>query len=228
MEKIVVLSGAGISAESGIKTFRDSGGLWEEYAIEDVATPEAWQRNPKLVLDFYNKRRSQLLSVEPNIAHKSIVALEKKFDVTIITQNVDDLHERAGSRNVVHLHGELLKVRSEKYESLIYDWKKDLFLGDLCEKGTQLRPHIVWFGELVPMMDKAIAIVREADIVIVVGTSMNVYPAAGLIHASKWDARKFIVNPDKEVRVTNHANIKYIFENATKGIPVLVAELMNG
>jgi NAD-dependent deacetylase len=227
MEKLVVLSGAGISAESGIKTFRDSGGLWEEHAIEDVATPEAWRKNPKLVLDFYNQRRSKLLAVEPNIAHKKLVALEEKFDVKIITQNVDDLHERAGSSNVFHLHGELLKVRSEKDELLVYEWRNDLNIGDLCENGNQLRPAIVWFGELVPMIDIAVNIVREADIIIVVGTSMNVYPAAGLIDVSRWEAQKYVVNPDYEIIRSAHPNIKYIFEKASVGIPYLVDQLMN-
>jgi NAD-dependent deacetylase len=227
MEKLVVLSGAGISAESGIKTFRDSGGLWEEHAIEDVATPEAWRKNPKLVLDFYNQRRSKLLAVEPNIAHKKLVALEEKFDVKIITQNVDDLHERAGSSNVFHLHGELLKVRSEKDELLVYEWRNDLNIGDLCENGNQLRPAIVWFGELVPMIDTAVSIVREADIIIVVGTSMNVYPAAGLIDVSRWEAQKYVVNPDHEIIRSAHPNIKYIFEKASVGIPYLVDQLMN-
>lgn len=227
MEKLVVLSGAGISAESGIKTFRDSGGLWEEHAIEDVATPEAWRKNPKLVLDFYNQRRSKLLAVEPNIAHKKLVALEEKFDVKIITQNVDDLHERAGSSNVFHLHGELLKVRSEKDELLVYEWRNDLNIGDLCENGNQLRPAIVWFGELVPMIDTAVSIVREADIIIVVGTSMNVYPAAGLIDVSRWEAQKYVVNPDYEIIRSAHPNIKYIFEKASVGIPYLVDQLMN-
>ena len=226
MKKIAVLSGAGISAESGIKTFRDSGGLWEEYAIEDVATPEAWQRNPKLVLDFYNQRRKHLLSVAPNSAHLKLAELEQRFDVKIITQNVDDLHERAGSKQVYHLHGELLKVRSERNESLVYEWKRDLHLGDLCEQGNQLRPHIVWFGEMVPMIDFAVNVVRNADIVIVVGTSMNVYPAAGLIDVSKWEAEKYVVNSDKEVERSIHPNIKYIFEKASVGIPYLVDILM--
>jgi NAD-dependent deacetylase len=226
MKKIAVLSGAGISTQSGIKTFRDSGGLWEEYAIEDVATPEAWQRNPKLVFDFYNQRRKHLLSLAPNSAHLKLAELEQRFDVKIITQNVDDLHERAGSKQVYHLHGELLKVRSERNESLVYEWKRDLHLGDLCEQGNQLRPHIVWFGEMVPMIDFAVNVVRNADIVIVVGTSMNVYPAAGLIDVSKWEAEKYVVNSDKEVERSIHPNIKYIFEKASVGIPYLVDILM--
>ncbi|HFC01178.1 MAG TPA: NAD-dependent deacylase, partial [Phaeodactylibacter sp.] len=171
-KKIVVLTGAGISAESGIKTFRDSGGLWEGHDVMEVASPEGWSRNQALVLDFYNKRRAQLLEVKPNAAHLALVDLEKKYEVHIVTQNVDDLHERAGSSHVVHLHGELLKVRSVGNERLVYDWAKDLNKGDLCEEGHQLRPHIVWFGEQVPMLEVAASIASTADIIIIVGTSM--------------------------------------------------------
>lgn len=178
--KIVVLSGAGISAESGLKTFRDSNGLWEGHDVTEVATPQGFERNPALVLDFYNKRRQQLLQVKPNAAHIALGALEKNHDVAIITQNVDDLHERAGSKNVIHLHGELLKARSTFDEKLILDWRKDLNIGDYCKNKHQLRPHIVWFGEAVPMMDAAIEIVSRADAVLIVGTSMQVYPASGL------------------------------------------------
>ena len=227
MQRVVVLSGAGISAESGIKTFRDSGGLWEEYAIEDVATPEAWKKNPNLVLDFYNQRRKQLLSAQPNRGHLSLVELEKKYDVQIVTQNVDDLHERAGSKNVLHLHGELLKVRSEKYDSLIYDWKTDLKSGDLCERGTQLRPYIVWFGEMVPKMEEAAKLVKSADVVIVVGTSLNVYPAAGLLYEASFESRKYLVNPDLSLRVPVHANFKFVCEKAGVGLPLVVNELMS-
>ncbi len=180
MKKIVVLTGAGISAESGIPTFRDAGGLWEGHKVEEVATPEAWVRNPQLVLDFYNERRRKLLEVRPNDGHLALVDLEFLYDVTIITQNVDDLHERAGSRNVVHLHGELLKARSNDYPSLVYPWTKDILFGDRCERGAQLRPHIVWFGEMVPMIEVAADATSEADILLIVGTSMQVYPAAGL------------------------------------------------
>ncbi|MBL4939800.1 MAG: NAD-dependent deacylase, partial [Lutibacter sp.] len=171
MKKIVILTGAGISAESGIKTFRDADGLWEGHDIMEVASPIGWERNKNLVLDFYNKRRAQLLKVSPNEGHKALVLLENNFNVTIITQNVDDLHERAGSKNIIHLHGELLKVRSTKNEHLVYSWKKDLVLGDYCEKNAQLRPHIVWFGEAVPMLDEAIEITSQADILIIIGTS---------------------------------------------------------
>jgi len=183
MKRIVILTGAGMSAESGISTFRDNNGLWENHRIEDVASPEAWIRNPKMVLEFYNQRRKQLFEVEPNAGHHALVQLEEKYDVQIVTQNVDDLHERAGSSHVLHLHGELKKVRSTVDPSLIYElvhW--ELKLGDKCEKGSQLRPHIVWFGEAVPMIDKATELVKTADIFMVIGTSMVVYPAAGLIH----------------------------------------------
>ena len=192
MEKIVVLTGAGISAESGVKTFRDNNGLWENHKIEEVATPEAWHNNPKLVLEFYNQRRKQLFEVEPNNGHKALVELENLFDVQIITQNVDDLHERAGSSNVIHLHGELKKVRSSSDSSLVYEldhW--EIKMGDNCEKGSQLRPHIVWFGEGVPMIEKAIDIVSQADILIVVGTSMVVYPAASLINYVSSEVPKY-------------------------------------
>src|SRR5690554_7654170 len=179
--KVVVLTGAGVSAESGIKTFRDSDGLWEGHNVMEVASPEGFAKNPKAVLEFYNQRRQQLLTVQPNAAHKALVDLEKKHEVTIITQNVDDLHERAGSSNVIHLHGELFKVRSVEDENLIYDWKNDLSLSSKSKEGHQLRPHIVWFGEAVPEMDRAILQVMQADVLLIIGTSLQVYPAAGLI-----------------------------------------------
>ena len=182
MKHIVVISGAGISAESGLKTFRDSNGLWEGHDVMEVATPLGFKNNPELVLEFYNQRRRQLLEVHPNFAHKTLAELEKIYKVSIITQNVDDLHERAGSSSVLHLHGELFKVRSTKNENNIQSWRKDLFLGDLCKDGFQLRPHIVWFGEDVPLMLNAISICQKADILIIVGTSMQVYPAASLIN----------------------------------------------
>ena len=225
-KKIVVLSGAGISAESGIKTFRDSDGLSEDYRIEDVATFEAWQRNPSLVLDFYNQRRKQLITCKPNLAHKSLVKLEEKYQVDIITQNVDDLHERAGSTNVLHLHGELLKVRSTKDENLIYTWTKDLCLGDVCEKNAQLRPHIVWFGEDVPMMQVAGKIVAKADIFIVVGTSLVVYPAAGLVHYTDFTVPKYVIDPNKP-SISFMQNSEYITEIASIGVGILVDRLMN-
>ncbi len=181
-KKLVVLTGAGISAESGIKTFRDSNGLWEGHNVMDVASPDGWRRNPEMVLDFYNQRRKQLLEVEPNFGHQVLAAMEKNFDVHIITQNVDDLHERAGSTNVLHLHGELLKVRSLKNPKNILDWKTDLLLTDTDQNGDHLRPHIVWFGEDVPLLETAIDITETADFFAVIGTSLQVYPAAGLIN----------------------------------------------
>lgn len=225
MKKIVVLSGAGISAESGIKTFRDSDGLWENHRIEDVATFDAWARNPKLVLDFYNERRQQLLSSKPNIAHELLAKLETKYDVEIITQNVDDLHERAGSSKVIHLHGELLKVRSTKDEKLVYSWKKDLKIGDTCEKSSQLRPHIVWFGEQVPMIETAVEICKRADIFIVIGTSLVVYPAAGLIHYSDFTVPKYVIDPNRP-NVSHTQNINFITEKASVGMKQLFDELM--
>jgi NAD-dependent deacetylase len=196
MKKIVILTGAGVSKESGIETFRDSSeSLWNNYKIEDVATIDAWKKNRELVLDFYNQRRSQLKEVEPNEAHFSISRLQDSFDVEVITQNVDNLHERAGSNKVLHLHGELTKVRSSLDEKLVYDWYDDCNIGDKCEKGSQLRPHIVWFGEDVPKLSEAADLVYDADIVIVIGTSFTVYPAASLIEYSKSDTEIYIVDP---------------------------------
>ena len=196
MKKIVVLSGAGVSAESGMKTFRDNNGLWNDHRVEEVATPEAWIENMDLVLEFYNQRRKQLYEVEPNPAHYAIASLEKKFRVDVITQNIDDLHERAGSTSVLHLHGELKKVRSSKDPQLIYDLEGwELKRGDLCEMGSQLRPHVVWFGESVPNIIPAAEIASTADILIIVGTSLKVYPAAGLIHYVPQEARKYLIDP---------------------------------
>lgn len=217
-QKIVVLSGAGISAESGLGTFRDSGGLWEKYKIEDVATPEAWSKNPKLVTDFYNMRRKQAYEAKPNEGHLALADLEKDFDVTIITQNIDDLHERAGSSKVIHLHGEINKVKSSgpNSESKYYPKKNwEVKIGDLCPDGFQLRPHVVWFGEAVPMLDKAAEICQTADIFIVVGTSLNVYPAAGLIHYVPSEAKCFLVDPS-EVSVPKNYTI--VSENASTGM----------
>jgi NAD-dependent deacetylase len=225
-KKIVVLTGAGVSAESGIKTFRDGDGLWENHRIEDVATPEAWKRNPELVLKFYNQRRRQLLEVQPNEAHKALVNLEAYFDVHIITQNVDDLHERAGSTKVLHLHGELFKVRSTKEPSLVYEWKKDLALGDKCDLGSQLRPHIVWFGEMVPAIEEAAAICSTADIFIIIGTSLQVYPAAGLIHDVPLHAVKYIIDPNYP-GTARAANIFHIEDKASSGTVALVTKLIN-
>ena len=228
MKKVVVLSGAGISQESGIKTFRDADGLWEGHDIQEVASFDGFMRNQNLVLDFYNQRRRQLLEVEPNAAHYSLVALEQSYEVCIITQNVDDLHERAGSKDVLHLHGELLKVRSLKNEHIVLDWRKDLVMGDLASDGAQLRPHIVWFGEMVPLLEDAVQIVATADIVIIVGTSMQVYPAASLCAYAPSGAEMYYVDPkpkmNHELRLAQ--NLKLIEEKAGVGLPVLVKDLL--
>lgn len=221
--KIAVLTGAGVSAESGIKTFRDSDGLWEGHDVMEVASPQGFAKNPALVLDFYNQRRRQLLTVQPNAAHKALADLEKDHDVTIVTQNVDDLHERAGSSKVVHLHGELLKAQSTGDENYIVDWKEDLNLGDLCPNEHQLRPHIVWFGEMVPMLEEAAVVVAEADAIIIVGTSMQVYPAAGLIQYAKPTAKVYFVDPRPSVSETKQ--IKVFAEKATTGVPKVVSLL---
>ncbi len=224
MKKVVILSGAGISAESGILTFRDMGGLWEKYRIEEVASPIAWQNNPQLVLDFYNIRRKQLLEVEPNAAHYSLVKLENNYKVEIVTQNVDDLHERAGSSNVLHLHGELRKVRSTLNDNLVTElngW--ELKLGDLANDGSQLRPHIVWFGEAVPNIDKAIEIVKTADILIIVGTSLAVYPAASLMNYSAPACKIYYIDPN--ANMLKNSKVYCISENASLGVPKLVDNL---
>lgn len=227
MSKIVVLTGAGVSAESGIRTFRDAGGLWEGHKVEDVATPEAWHRQPQVVLDFYNERRRQLLSVEPNAAHKSLVELEKHHEVTIITQNVDDLHERAGSNNVIHLHGELLKSRSTEYDALVYDCKKDIAMGDVCAKGSQLRPHIVWFGEMVPMLERAIDEILNAEIVMVIGSSMQVYPAASLVGYAPPDAVIFYIDPNPQINyeLARRKGLEVIAKLATVGVDEVVKRI---
>ena len=224
MSKIVVLTGAGISAESGIKTFRDAGGLWEGYRVEDVATPEAWHRHPEVVLEFYNERRKQLLEVQPNAAHFALAALEAKHDVTIITQNVDDLHERSGSKKIIHLHGELRKARSSKYEHLVYEWSKDLNKGDICEKGYQLRPHIVWFGEMVPMLEPAIETLVDAEIVLVIGSSMQVYPAASLVGYAPADAMIYYIdpNPTLNYELERRGNLVVIPKKATVGVEEVI------
>lgn len=223
-KKIVVLSGAGISAESGISTFRDSDGLWENHRIEDVASPEGFQRNPKLVLDFYNLRRRQLKEVHPNEAHKILVDLEKYYDVQVITQNVDDLHERAGSTQVVHLHGELKKVRPINNETITYQWEDDLNIGDTDEKGVQLRPHIVWFGEAVPKMEEAIDIASSADIIIIIGTSMQVYPAAGLIHYVPKHCEIYVIDPNLTNTIAQADN--FYRTSATEGMNLLKKRLI--
>jgi NAD-dependent deacetylase len=219
MKKVIVFTGAGISAESGVSTFRDAGGLWEGYRIEDVATPAAWMKNPTLVLDFYNKRRLQLKNVTPNPAHQKIASWEQEYDVIVITQNVDNLHERAGSTSVIHLHGELTKVRSEKHSELIYYWTDDLHIGNVCEKGTQLRPHIVWFGEEVPTMEDAIEAIADADIFVIVGTSMQVYPAASLYRYVPPKCKIYYIDP-KPGNVYDK-NIIIIPKKAVEGIEIM-------
>jgi NAD-dependent deacetylase len=226
MKKLVILTGAGMSSESGIKTFRDSGGLWEEYDVTEVATPMAWMKNRDLVLRFYNERRRQLASSKPNEGHFGLAKLEKYFDVHIITQNIDDLHERAGSTKIVHLHGELTKARSSMDASLIYDiGYKDIKPGDKCEKGSQLRPHIVWFGEEVPMMDAAVNLTGNADIFVVVGSSLNVYPAAGLISYAPTRASLWLIDP-KEVAIPVNRKVEVIKEMASTGVGILTERLL--
>lgn len=227
MKKVVVLTGAGISAESGLKTFRDADGLWENHRVEDVATPEAWHRDPELVLRFYNERRKAAALARPNAAHFALADLEKDFDVQIITQNVDNLHERAGSANVLHLHGELNKVRSVAADHLITDIEDGVIsLGDLASDGQQLRPHIVWFGEMVPMIEPAIELCKEADIFIVIGTSMQVYPAASLIQYVPLKTGKFIIDPKKVVGIeNNYTNLRFIQKAATEGLPEVIQML---
>jgi len=220
-KKLVVLTGAGISAESGIKTFRDSDGLWEGHDVMEVATPEGWRKNQELVLDFYNKRRQQLKEVEPNLGHKILAELEQDFDVHIITQNVDDLHERAGSTKVLHLHGELLKVRSVQNRNHILDWSEDLYTGDFDENGYQLRPHIVWFGEDVPALEEAIEITETADYFAVIGTSLQVYPAAGLISYTNSITPVFYIDP-KPIAIPNIQNkVEVIAKIASEGVAEL-------
>lgn len=218
MKKLVALTGAGISAESGLATFRGSGGLWEGYKVEEVATPEAWKNNQQLVLEFYNQRRKAALHAKPNLGHKILAELQTDFDVTVITQNVDDLHERAGSTNVVHLHGNLFESRSTLDPSLVYKingWQ--LNPGDRCVRGSQLRPNIVWFGEMVPMIEVAAKIAATADIFLVVGTSMVVYPAAGLIDYVRDEAKKFVIDP-KKPEIIHAPNLEFITEKASVGM----------
>jgi NAD-dependent deacetylase len=225
MKKLVVLTGAGMSSESGIRTFRDSGGLWEEFEVTEVATYEAWMRNRDLVLRFYNERRRQLAGCEPNAGHNGLAQLENHFDVQIITQNIDNLHERAGSKKILHLHGELTKARSTVDSSLIYDiGYTDINNGDKCEKGSQLRPHIVWFGEEVPMMDTAVTLAAEADIFVVIGSSLNVYPAAGLINYAPHKASLWLIDP-KDVAVPFGRKVEVIKEKAARGVEILTDRL---
>jgi NAD-dependent deacetylase len=227
MKRVVVLTGAGISAESGLKTFRDSDGLWEGYNVEDVATPEAWKRNPQLVQDFYNMRRKDVLAAKPNAAHYALAKLEEKFDVTIITQNIDDLHERAGSTNVVHLHGIITRSQSSKNANLTYaidGW--EIKMDEVCELGSPLRAHVVWFGEAVPMIEKAALICADAELFILVGSSLAVYPAAGLINYVPRNVPKYIIDPNIP-QVNDHDSIIKIKEKATVGVPLLISELLN-
>jgi NAD-dependent deacetylase len=228
MKRLVVFSGAGMSAESGIPTFRGNDGLWENYSIEDVATPEAWAKNPSLVLDFYNMRRKNLLEVHPNEGHRLLAELEKYYDVRIVTQNIDNLHERAGSTDVMHLHGELMKVRSTGDPELIYtmeDW--ELRIGDTCEKGCQLRPHIVWFGEMVPLMDKAVELVQTADIFLVIGTSLQVYPAAGIVDFVPDKIPKYLIDPTIPGFHLSQ-RFRHIAEGSSEGMKILTNLLLEG
>jgi NAD-dependent deacetylase len=224
--KLVVLTGAGISAESGLSTFRGAGGLWEGHKIEDVATPQAWQRNPELVLEFYNQRRAQLPRVQPNEAHRWLQRLEEWLEVYIITQNVDDLHERAGSRNILHLHGELTKVRSERNEDLVLDWGyKPLKLGDMGPDGAQLRPHVVWFGEAVPAMTEAERLTAQADIFLIVGTSLQVYPAAGLVYAAPAKAELWYIDPHP-TSILGNRHVNVIQAGASEGLKIFVSKII--
>jgi NAD-dependent deacetylase len=228
MKKLVILTGAGMSAESGIRTFRDSGGLWEEYDVAEVASPMGWAKDKELVLRFYNERRRQLAGCTPNAGHTGIAKLEKFFDVNVITQNIDNLHERAGSTRVLHLHGELTKARSTVYPDLVYDiGYNDVNSGDLCEKGFQLRPHIVWFGEAVPKMDEAVNITSAADIFVVIGSSLNVYPAAGLINYAPRGASLWLIDPN-DVMVPSGLNVEVIKEKASRGVEILTQRLIQG
>ena len=224
-EKIVVLSGAGVSAESGLKTFRGNNGLWEGYRVEEVATPEAWQANPSIVQEFYNHRRKACKEAEPNGAHLAIANLEKNYEVIVITQNVDDLHERAGRSFVLHLHGELMKSRSTVDANLVYPIKGDrIEMGELCEKGSQLRPHIVWFGESVPLMEQAIHLIRDADIILVIGTSLMVYPAAGLMHYAPNGSKLYLIDPNAMEYDVPNGTVR-INEKAVKGMKILLEML---
>ncbi|SHI84113.1 NAD-dependent deacetylase [Arenibacter nanhaiticus] len=227
MKKIVVLTGAGVSAESGINTFRDADGLWEGHDVMEVATPQGFAQNPHLVLEFYNERRRQLSTVFPNAAHKALSALEKHYQVHIITQNVDDLHERAGSSNVLHLHGELLKARSTANPEVVIDWKSDIKIGDSASDGSQLRPHIVWFGEDVPMLPKAAETTSMADIIIIIGTSMQVYPAAGLVHYAPLHSPIYFIDPKPNIKASDFNNLRILQGRAVDKVPTLVSDLID-
>ena len=221
MKRIVALTGAGMSAESGLKTFRDADGLWEGHDVMQVASPEGWRQDPELVLDFYNQRRRQLFDVRPNQGHELLAELEQRYSVDVVTQNVDDLHERAGSSRVLHLHGELLKVRSSLDERLVQDWTTDLVLGDLCELGSQLRPDIVWFGEAVPLLEPAAEITSQADIIIIIGTSMQVYPAASLIHFAQPGIPIYFIDPRPTISESQFSNLTVFADTAVTGMQKL-------
>lgn len=225
-KRVVVLTGAGMSAESGLKTFRDENGLWEGHDVMQVASPQGFAENPELVLEFYNQRRRQLRQVKPNAGHKALVTLEEKFEVDIVTQNIDNLHEKAGSSRVLHLHGELFKVRSVADPNRTMTWEDDLNWGDTDEHGHQLRPHVVWFGEMVPMLEPAIEITAKADILMIIGTSMQVYPAASLVNFVANGTPIYFVDPKPTVRQSDFSNLKIISDTAAKGVPTLVASLL--
>jgi len=229
MKRIAVLTGAGMSAESGISTFRDSNGLWENHDVMEVASPQGWRKNRELVQRFYNDRRRQLKEVEPNAGHKGVAYLQDDYHVDVITQNVDDLHERAGSKNVLHLHGELRKVRSTLDPSLVYDWLDDVTENDKCERGAQLRPHIVWFGEQVPMLEPAADLVSQADAVVIIGTSMQVYPAASLVGYAYHNTPVFYIDPNPQIslELERRKNLTVIAEKATVGVSILVEKLQS-
>ena len=225
MNKLVVLSGAGVSQESGLETFRDKGGIWENHRIEDVATPQAFEKNPEKVLNFYNERRKQLLQLKPNQAHHYIASLENYYQVSVVTQNIDNFHEQAGSTNVIHLHGELLKSKTNYYLDKIYDQNEDIKLGDTDDKGHQLRPHVVWFGEVVPLMPVAIDVCQKADIALVIGTSLQVYPAAGLINELSENTKVYLIDPYPQVNPDR--NLEIIQDKAVSGMKKLYTQLIN-
>jgi NAD-dependent deacetylase len=226
-KKIVVLSGAGMSADSGLKTFRDADGLWEGHDVMEVASPQGFRANPDLVFEFYNERRRQLLKAQPNEGHKALTVLEKHYQVTIVTQNVDDLHERAGSTEVLHLHGELFKVRSTSPPYTVYEWKKDLNIGNLCEHGHQLRPHIVWFGEEVPLLPQAASLTALADILIIIGTSLQVYPAASLMYYAQPGTPVYFIDPKPAIDSSADFDLQIIAKSAFEGVPELVNTLVD-
>lgn len=226
--KVVVFTGAGISAESGLKTFRGEDGLWEGYRVEDVATPQAWRKDPELVQHFYNIRRKAVLEAQPNAAHKAIAELENKFEVTVVTQNIDDLHERAGSKHIIHLHGLITKAQSSVDPSLIYDIKgSEIKMGERCEKKSQLRPHVVWFGEPVPLMQSAIDACRKADTLLIIGTSLQVYPAAGLVNFTPYYAQRILIDPAAEALNQAGSGIQLVAEKASTGVPKIVKQLLD-